>query len=227
MPSVLELLERVPFLAALPAREREALAGVVKRRRFGKGQVIFHKDDPGQSLFIIAEGAVSIYLPSPQGADLVLALLGAGDFFGDLALLDGELRTASAAAVEETETLVLLREEFLRLVTSRPEAVLAVLSVVTHRLREADEMAGDLAFLDVGGRLAKKLLELAAAHGVPGPQGVLLDVPLTQEELASMVGVTRESVNRHLALFRRLGLVDSEGRRFVLLDPEALQRRIT
>lgn len=221
-----ELLRRVPFLAALDASNREALAAAAKRRRFRRGETIVHKDDPGESLFIIDEGSVRIYLPSPQGTDLTLAVLGPGDFFGDMALLDARPRSASAAALQETETVALDRGDFTAVIRSQPEAAMAVLAAVAQRLRETNEMAGDLAFLDVGGRLAKKLLELAAAHGVQRPEGTVLDLPLTQEGLANMVGVTRESVNRHLALFRQEGVIASQGRRFVIRDAEALRRFI-
>ena len=226
MTAIGELVQRVPFLAALEAADREALATAAKRRRFRRGEVIFHKDDPGESLFIIDKGTVRIYLPSPQGADLTLAVLGPGDFFGDLALLDGRPRSASAAAFPETETVALNRADFTSVIRSRSEAAMAVLAAVAERLRETNEMAGDLAFLDVGGRLAKKLLELAAARGVQRPEGILLDLRLTQEELANMVGVTRESVNRQLALFRRLGVIGSQGRRLLIRDAEALRRYI-
>jgi CRP/FNR family cyclic AMP-dependent transcriptional regulator len=226
MTAIGELLQQVPFLAALEVSDREALATAAKRRRFRRGEVIFHKDDPGESLFIIDEGSVRIYLPSPQGADLTLAVLGPGDFFGDLALLDGRPRSAGAAALQETEIVALNRADFTSVIQSRPEAAMAVLAAVAERLRETNEMVGDLAFLDVGGRLAKKLLELATAHGVQRPGGILLDLSLTQEELANMVGVTRESVNRQLALFRRLGVIGGQGRRFLIRDAEALRRHI-
>ena len=225
MTTSAELLERVPFLAALQPRDREALAAYVTRRHFRKGDTIFQKEDPGQSLFIVESGSVRIYLPSPQGADLTLAVLGPGDFFGDLSLLDGSPRSAGAAASSETTALTLERADFIALVRSRPEAAVAVLAVVARRLRETDEMAADLAFLDVAARLAKKMLELAASHGVQRPNGVLLNLALTQEELANMIGVTRESVNRNLGEFRRAGLVANEGRRFVIRDPAGLRRR--
>lgn len=221
-----DLLQRVPFLAALSEADRRALAGSAKRRRFDRGQAIFYKDDPGESLYIIEAGSVRIYLPGAQGSDLTLAVLGAGDFFGDMALLDGGPRSASAAALEVTETLALDRADFIALIQSRPQSAMAVLAAVARRLRETNEMAGDLAFLDVGGRLAKKLLELAASHGVRRPEGTLLDLPLTQEGLANMVGVTRESVNRHLSLLRRQGVIGREGRRFLILDADALRRHI-
>lgn len=227
MAAVSELLGRVPFLAVLPAGDRESLAAAARRRRFTRGQVVFHKGDPGESLFIIEEGSVRIYLPSLRGSDLTLALLGSGDYFGDLALLDGGPRSASAVATEATTTVMLERADFARLIGSRPESAMAVVAAVARQLRETDEMAADLAFLDVGGRLAKKLLELAAGHGVARGEAVMLDLPLTQDELASMLGVTRESVNRQLGRFRRLGLVGREGRRFLLLNPEQLRRQIT
>lgn len=220
-----DLLQRVPFLAALAAADREALAACVSRRRLRRGDVIFQKDDPGQSVFIIERGSIRIYVPSPQGTDLTLAVLGPGDFFGDLSLLDGHPRSASAAALADVSVLVLERADFIDLLRSRPDAAMAVLGVVARRLRETDETASGLAFLDVSGRLAKKLLELAGTHGVERPDGVFLDISLTQEELANMIGVTRESVNRNLSLFRRLGLVKSEGRRFVLRDLAGLRRQ--
>jgi len=220
-----DLLQRVPLLAALTDADREALARSASRRRYRRGDIIFQKDDPGHSLFIVARGSVRIYLPSAQGADLTLAVLGASQFFGDLSLLDGRPRSASAAALADTNVVILERGDFAALVRSRPEAAMSVLAVVARRLRETDEMASDLAFLDVGGRLAKKLLDLAATNGIRRTDGVLVDLLLTQEELANMIGVTRESVNRNLSLFRRIGLISKEGRRFVLRDPAGLRRR--
>jgi len=220
-----DLLQRVPLLAALTDADREVLARSASRRRYRRGEIIFQKDDPGNSLFIVARGNVRIYVPSAQGADLTLAVLGPGNFFGDLALLDGRPRSASAAALSDTNVVILERSDFVAVIQTRPKAVMSILAVIVSRLRETDEMASDLAFLDVGGRLAKKLLDLAATNGVRRSDGLLLDMALTQEELANMIGVTRESVNRNLSLFRRIGLVAKEGRRFVLRDPEGLRRR--
>jgi CRP-like cAMP-binding protein len=220
-----DLLQRVPLLAALTDSDRRALARSAARRRYRRGEIIFQKDDPGHSLFIVARGSVRIYVPSTQGSDLTLAVLGPGQFFGDLSLLDGRPRSASAAALNDTNVVVLERSDFVGVIQSRPKAAMSVLSVVVRRLRDTDEMASDLAFLDVGGRLAKKLLDLAQTNGVARGDGVLLDMAVTQEELANMIGVTRESVNRNLSTFRRIGLVAKEGRRFVLRDVEGLRRR--
>src|SRR2546426_4517151 len=225
MPASAELLQRVPFLAALSPADREALAVSARQRRFRRGEAIFEKEDPAQALFIIEKGSVRIFLPGAQGVDLTLAVLGPGDFFGDLSLLDGRPRSAGAAALSEASLVTIERSDFMALLLSRPEAATAVLARVAQRLRDTNETAADLAFLDVAGRLAKKLLDPAETSGMKRADGILINLLVTQEELANMIGVTRESVNRNLSQFRRLGLIKNEGRRLVLRDPAALAQR--
>ena len=219
----MQLLERVPFLAALSDEDRRWLADRVRRRTYPRGDIVFQKDDPGPTLFIVEEGSIRIYMPGAQGADLTLAVMGPQEFFGDMSLLDGHPRSASASAIVDSILVSLDRADFTNLLRARPDAALAVLAEITGRLRGSDQMASDLAFLDASGRLARKLLELADRNGVPRANGVLLNVPLTQEDLANMIGVTRESVNRNLSMFRRLGLVASEGRKIIIRDPEHLR----
>ena len=220
-----ELLQRVPFLAGLSDEDREALASAIARKRYRRGDIIMQKEEPGHALFIVERGAVRIYVTSTQGNDLILAVLGPGDFFGDLSLLDGRPRSASASVSTDATLLMLERADFINLLTNRPAAAMAVLEAVAGRLRETDEMASDLAFLDVAGRLAKRLLDLAAAHGVQRDGGVLIDLAVTQEDLANMIGVTRESVNRNLSEFQSLGLIGRQGRRIVIRDANGLRRR--
>lgn len=219
----MQLLERVPFLAALTPDDLDWLGQRLRRRTFARGDIIFQKDEAGQSLFIIESGSVRIYVPGSQGTDLTLAHMGPGDFFGDISLLDGRPRTASAAAAAESVVLSLERSDFSTLLRSRPDSALSVLEVIAGRLRESDQMASDLAFLDAAGRLARKLLEFANASGLKRGDGTLVNASLTQEELASMIGVTRESVNRNLSEFRRKGLIGREGRKIIIRDAEALR----
>jgi CRP/FNR family transcriptional regulator/CRP/FNR family cyclic AMP-dependent transcriptional regulator len=219
----LQLLERVPFLAALSDADRQWLAQRVRRRNYVRGDIVFQKDDPGEALFIVETGSVRIHVTGAQGTDLTLAVMNANDFFGDMSLLDGKPRSASASAVTDCVLIVLERDHFTELVRKRPDAALAVLARVTHRLRGSDQMASDLAFLDAGGRLARRLLEIAEQSGVTREDGVLLNVRITQEELANMIGVTRESVNRNLSEFRRLGLIRNEGRKIIIRDPAGLR----
>ncbi|MEO6196605.1 MAG: Crp/Fnr family transcriptional regulator [Dehalococcoidia bacterium] len=221
----MQLLERVPFLAALSDADRQWLAQRVRRRSYARGDVIFLKDDPGEALFIVESGSVRIHVTGAQGTDLTLAVMNANDFFGDMSLLDGKPRSASASALTDSNLIVLERDHFTELVRKRPDAALAVLARVTHRLRGSDQMASDLAFLDAAGRLARRLLEIADQSGVARDDGVLLNVRITQEELANMIGVTRESVNRNLSEFRRLELIRNEGRKIVIRDPEGLRAR--
>ena len=218
-----KLLKRVPFLAALSGEDLRWLAKRVQRRKFSRGDIIFVKDDPGESMFIVEDGAVRIYVPGTQGADLTLAVMQPGEFFGDLSLLDGRPRSASAQASRKLTLLTLEREDLTELVESRPKAALAILRVIAERLRDTDQMASDLAFLDVSGRLARRLLDLAASNGREHEDGLLINVTITQEELANMIGVTRESVNRNLGMFRRLGLIGRDGRRIVVRDEAGLR----
>lgn len=218
-----ELLQRVPFLAALSGEDLRWLAGRVQRRKYSRGDIIFVKDDPGESMFIVEDGSVRIYVPGTQGADLTLAVMQPGEFFGDLSLLDGRPRSASAQAARNTTLLTLERGDLTDLVQSRPQAALAILTEIAGRLRETDQMASDLAFLDVSGRLARRLLDLATSNGKEREDGVLINSTITQEELANMIGVTRESVNRNLGMFRRLGLIAREGRRIVVLNAAGLR----
>jgi len=219
----MQLLERVPFLAALSDADRQWLAQRVRRRNYTRGDIVFQKDDPGEALFIVESGSVRIHVTGAQGTDLTLAVMNPNDFFGDMSLLDGKPRSASASAVTDCALIVLERDHFTELVRKRPDAALAVLARVTQRLRGSDQMASDLAFLDAGGRLARRLLEIAEQSGVTREDGVLLNVRITQEELANMIGVTRESVNRNLSEFRRLGLIRNEGRKIIIRDPAGLR----
>jgi CRP/FNR family cyclic AMP-dependent transcriptional regulator len=215
-----ELLGSVPTLAALSRDDLLDLAASARRRSYAKGQVIFHRDDPGDSLHIIEKGEVRVILASPEGEEVTLALLGPGDFFGDLCLLDGAPRSATTIAVKTTQTLVIQRKPFVQWLESRPAAAIAILAVVGRRLRAADELVGELAFLDVHCRLVRKLLDLAG----PAVQGGQVEIHLSQDELASMVGVTRESVNKHLRFFKKRGAIDVYRRCIVLRSVDYLRR---
>jgi len=219
-----QLLGRVSFLAALTEDDLTWLAKRAQRRSYKRGDIIFVKDDAGQSMFIVEDGAVRIYMPGAQGTDLTLAVMQPGEFFGDLSLLDGRPRSASAEAARDTTLLTLERDDLTELVRSRPDAALAILTEIAQRLRETDQMASDLAFLDVSGRLARRLLDLASSYGKPRDGGIMINASITQEELANMIGVTRESVNRNLGMFTRLGLIGREGRRIVVKNPEGLRK---
>lgn len=220
----LGLLAQVPLFAQLTAEELEGLATLLRRHRYGAGEVVFHEGDAGTALYVIEEGEVKIVLGSPEGKEVVLGLFGRGDFFGDLALLDGEPRSADAVAKEDSQILILRREDFLRFLADKPRVAAGLLAVLSRRLRRTDQLVHDAAFLDVRARLVKVLLELGETRGQPGPQGVVIASRLTQADLANMVGATRESINRWLRYYEQHGLVQHHRGRLVLTDPARLRK---
>jgi CRP/FNR family cyclic AMP-dependent transcriptional regulator len=220
------VLSRVPLFAELPPERIHELAQSVRRRTYHRGETIFHKGDPGNGLYMIGAGQVKIVLPSEMGEEAMLAVLEAGEFFGELALFDGLPRSATVVAVQNAEVLVLHRDDFMSFVGRNPEVVSALFAALSRRLRDADEMIEDAIFLDVPGRLAKRLLDLADKHGRAEDKGVAIDLKLTQQDLAAMVGATRESVNKHLGWMRDHGLIQLDRQRIVILKPDDLRKRI-
>ena len=220
------ILRRVPFLAILPEEELAGLGERMRPRQYRSGTIIFHRDDPGTTLHIINNGLVKLVLASQEGREVTVSILGPGDFFGELSLLDGGARSASAVTLEATETLTLDRDPFVAILERHPEVANGLLMVLGNRLRRTDELIQDILFLDLPGRIAKQLLTLADERGVQTPTGLRIDLRLSQTELASIVGTTRESVNRCLNAFadRKLLAIDRDA--ITIRDIEALRERI-
>ncbi|HEU5330418.1 MAG TPA: Crp/Fnr family transcriptional regulator [Thermomicrobiales bacterium] len=221
-----DLLRGVPLLAVLPDDELDRLAQRARPRQYRAGTIIFHRDDPGAALHIITAGLVKLVLTSLEGREVTVGILRPGDFFGELALLDGGPRSASAIALDAVETLTLDRTPFVAILERQPQMASALLAVLGDRLRRTDELVQDILFLDLPGRLAKQLLALAGEHGVPGAGGTRIDLRLNQSDLAAIVGATRESVNRCLNAYAERGLLRVERDAITILQPEALQDRI-
>lgn len=211
-----ELIRDVPLLTRLAEADLRALAVHGKVRRFPAGAVIFQEGDPGDSLHVVVEGNVRIAVLAGSGGEATVAMLGPGEFVGDLALLDGRPRSATAIASQPTKTLVVRRNDFRRWLAQRPLAALALLEALSLRVRRTDEALADIAFLGLPQRLAKRLLILAGAR----PAGGRLRV--TQSELGSMLGVSRESVNKQLNRFAREGWIAIGRGSVTLLDVDAL-----
>src|SRR5947208_1334217 len=203
-------LKQVPLFADLADEDIHELMAVARRRIFRSGEVIFHREDPGQVLYVIKEGKVKISLISPDGQEISLVVFGKGECFGEFAILDGLGRSADAIALEKVECYTLQRSDFHKAIMKNPKIAIQVLEVLSKRLRNTDQQVEDLRVLDVYGRVAKKLLELAETHGVQVEDGIRIDIRLTQNELAAMVGASRESVNKVLGYFTE--------RRFISTD---------
>lgn len=221
-----QALQTVPFFANLKPDEAEELSQRLVPRRFSAGQVIFHHGDPGGLLYIISRGKVKIAHSSPDGQEALLAILGAGDFFGELALLDNSPRSATAEALEDTDTLTLHRADFRRFLSSNPDFAMHVLHTMAQHIRRLNSQLSDIFFLDLSGRLARTLLRLADRHGRESDDGILIDLSLTQTDLAEMTGATRVSINKTLGRFRRSKWVKTRGRYFIITDREGLENLI-
>jgi CRP/FNR family transcriptional regulator, cyclic AMP receptor protein len=223
--SVTAALASVPLFAGLDAESLERVGRGMRSRRFRRGEVIFHLGDPGDALFVVTSGGVKISLPSETGDEAILATLRPGDFFGELALLDGAPRSATAAALEATETLVLPRDRFRELIAAEPVIRDALLAALAKELRRLTLHVEELHFLDIAGRLAARLARLADEQGRELPDGAIrLDAPITQSDLAAMVGCTRQSVNKLLGLFADDGLIRLERDAIVITNLDGLIR---
>ena len=220
-----EALHRCALFASVDADDLAELARHLRRRRFRRNEVIFHQGDPGDSLHIVAAGAVKILLPSTEGEEAIIATLRPGDFFGELALLDGAPRSATAAALEPSETWSLPREAFHAQLDRDPALRDALLVGLAHELRRLTGHVEELHFLDLAGRLAMRLARLARDVEPEAGGEVRLDWPFTQSDLAAMIGGTRQSVNRLLSGFEDEGLVVIEPDTLVIPDVDALAAR--
>ncbi|WNG24804.1 Crp/Fnr family transcriptional regulator [Cystobacter fuscus] len=219
--SYTELLSKVPLFSSLEPGDLEQLSARLRPRRLSAGEVLFHRGDTGTDLYIIHDGEVTIRLSAADGKEVSLALLGRGDAFGELALLDDAPRSTDAVARKDTELLSLQREAFRQFLQERPQVMPRLLAELSQLVRRVTRAVHDANFLDARARLARVLLDLAQSRGKPGAQGVAIS-RLTQSELANLCGLTRESTNRWLRFYAREGLLTYEDGVITLLDPEDL-----
>jgi CRP/FNR family transcriptional regulator/CRP/FNR family cyclic AMP-dependent transcriptional regulator len=212
----LEAIRACGLFTGLDDTSRGLVAGALRTRRFRRGETIFHVGDPGEALFIVTTGQVKITLPADDGSEpAILTTIGPGGFFGELALLDGAPRSATAVALDRVETQVLQRDAFERLLDAEPALRRALLAALAGEIRRLTAQVEDLHFLDLPGRLARHLLRSLPAQ--TGEQR--LPWPFTQTELAGMIGGSRQSVNRLLADFVARGVLRFDGEELVI--PEA------
>jgi CRP-like cAMP-binding protein len=213
-----ELLQGSDLFQHFDSQIVQSIAETAKLVRFERNQHIFSEGDDAKELYVVRSGRVAIATRSPDGRESVIALMEPGDLFGDMSLLDGEGRSADARALEPSELVLVPFPPIRELFERRPELLWEVVALLSRRLRAADSTIADSVFLDVTGRTAKRLLELA------GDKDDFV-LPLTQEELAAMVGASRERVNKALSQFVRLGWITQADRRYQITDRVQLERR--
>lgn len=226
MMTPIEILKQSPLFNSLENADLEGLVSSMRVQSLKQGQTLFHKGDEGTALYIVKRGAIKIVLPSKIGDEIIVTIFTVNDFFGEMALLDGEPRSANAVAIEPTEVFVLNRNNFLSFLKSNINAIQSILSSLSKRLRLTDEFLEDTCFLSISARLAKKLVELAESHGKKEENIVSIDLNLTQKELGDMIGATRESTNKELKMLRDRGLISTDGNRIKIHDMVRLKRRI-
>jgi len=218
-------VRKAPLFTALDDEAAKAVRLSMTEVMLAKGEVLFYEGDSGDSLYVISDGKIKLGMKSTDGRENLLSVLGPGQMFGELSLFDPGPRTSTATALTETRLLALSHKDLEPWLTGRPEVAKQLLRALAQRLRRTNEAVGDLVFSDVPGRVAKALGDLAKRFGTKSGDGIYVAHDLTQEELAQLVGASRETVNKALADFASRGWLRLEARAVVILDEERLAKR--
>ncbi len=221
---MIELLKKIPLFSSLKEDELEAIKKVSITKKFKKDHLILLEDEEGNTLFIIIYGKVKVTAFSEHGKEVIFSILYDGDFFGDMSLLDGKPRSASVVAIEESELRLIRRPDFIRLLEKHPRISLTLLEELTSRLRKADQRIESLALLDVTGRVAGILLQLAEDKGRHTNDGIIIKSRPTHQELANMAGTTRETVTRVLKQLEQKSYISMSGKDLTIINPEIFKR---
>lgn len=219
-------LQHVPLFSDLDESELAALAELCKVRSFPKGNVIFYEEDPGTSCYIVLSGKVKIVVTADDGREHILGMLGPNDFFGEMSLIDGEPRSASALAVEDSQLLVVSRDEFLKLLRGSPDLTLKLLVALSLRLRAADRNMESLAFLSAPGRVARLILELGERQGRNEGPDLVVEHTMTRQELASLAGTSRETLTRVIMDYQDRGFIELDKNRLVIKNAAKLRELV-
>ncbi len=214
-----------PLFSALDAEAAAALRASLTESLVAKGDTLFREGEPGDKMFMILDGKVKLGQSSADGRESLLAVMGPGEIFGELSLFDPGLRTSTATALTDAVVLGLSNEQLRPWLAGRPEVAAALLQALARRLRRTNEAMADLVFSDVPGRVAKALMDLGEKFGQVTGEGLMVTHDMTQEELAQLVGASRETVNKALADFAQRGWIRLESRQVTILDVERLGRR--
>jgi CRP/FNR family transcriptional regulator len=220
-----DVLRRAPLFAALDDGAADDLLASMTPTHLGRGEALFHEGDRGDRLWVIGEGKIKLGRRSKDGRENLVAILGPGEMCGELSLFDPGPRSTTATGIADTEMVALGNEDLQVFLRGHPEVAATMLAALAKRLRRTNDTLSDLVFTDVPGRVAKALLDLADRFGRPVDGGLLVAHDLTQEELAQLVGASRETVNKALADFASRGWLRLEARAVLLHDVERLRRR--
>jgi CRP/FNR family cyclic AMP-dependent transcriptional regulator len=225
VPQEEEVVRRAPLFTALDEAAAISLRASMDTVKIAKGSILFKEGDDGEHLYVIIDGKLKLGTSSGDGRENLLSILGPGEMFGELSLFDPGPRTSTATAVTDAKLLSLSHEKVIPWLKQNPEVSLQLLTRLSQRLRRTNEAVGDLVFSDVPGRVAKALIDLGDRFGKTTPEGLLVNHDLTQEELAQLVGASRETVNKALADFAGRGWLKLDGRSVLIADVDRLSKR--
>ena len=221
----LELIKNVPLFSGLKETEVKRIAGKMNRDHYPKDTVIFLESDEGDSLFIIQNGRVKISRISEDGGEVILAILKDGDFFGEMSILDGQLRSANVMAIEDSDILALRREDFMKLLLHHPEISIQLLKELAHRIRQSDSQIKSLSLLDASSRVAAAIMQLAEETGAISKKSVKISYLPSQQDLANIAGTSRETISRALSQFIKEGLIRREKNDLIIEDINKFKRQ--
>ena len=221
-----DFLRKVALFSELDDAQLEQLAGVVREQHYKKNTTLFHIDDPGNALFILKNGLVKITIENQSGREIILRMLYPTDFFGEMSLIDDMPRSATVSTLEPSDAMLIYRDSFINLIEKNPKILLNMTVVLSRRLRRVNELIRSLAFHDVYGKVARVLLNLAREKGRVTDDGTVIDLRLTQQELAELAGMSRETMTRTLRDFQQAGCVRIESGIITILEIGMLQREI-
>jgi CRP/FNR family cyclic AMP-dependent transcriptional regulator len=220
------VLKKIPLFAALAEADQEYLASLMRRKAIRKGELLFRQEDEGTALYIILQGRIKISV-SRRTDSVTLAILGQGEFLGEMALLDDLPRSADAMALEDSQLYALNRKDFLAFLKNNEKAVRAILASLSLRLRKTDNLLAEMCFLNLSARLVNKLVELAESLAASEIQPQACSLTISQQELGDMLGVSRESINKELKILRSKGYVSTTRNSIVIHDLDLFRKRIS
>lgn len=222
----LELLRKVDLFEGLHNQQLDALRPLLQRKKFVRGDYVVQEQTVGKALYLVESGELKVSLSENNEREVILSFLKEGDFFGEMSLLDQKPHSANVIALKTTQLYVLQREDFLNYVEKYPKTLFNILQKVFERLRKADDIRRDLVLLDVYGRVARFLLRLADEEGIPCSKGIMIKSPPSQQQIAGLLGASRETINRVLSEFTKNGSIEKQGKSLFIRAKAILKEQV-
>lgn len=221
----MNLLKKIPLFSSFSEEDLQDLSRLIRRKSLSKGEALFRRGDEGTALYVVSQGRIKVSL-SRRLDKVALAILGQGEFVGEMALLDGQTRSADVVALEASQLYVLNRKDFLSFLINNANAVRAILFSLSMRLRKTNDLLGEMCFLNISARLAKKLVELAEAQAADEKNPSEYTLKISQQELAELLGVSRESINKELKSLRAGKILSTSRNSIRIIDLDLLKKHI-